>query len=378
MLISIVTLFMPLRRNRPNSFDSGGRLVGMDIRRSLVNHAPLRRRPHVMLTRMLDRVTPDTEVAEPVEELERRVAEILGKPKALFFPTGTMTQQVALRIHAERTGRRAFIAHQQNHLVLWEEHGYSVVHGLRFAAAGDRERPLTLDDLGTVGERPGVLLLELPQRGIGGFLPTWDDLCAQVAWAKERGAATHLDGARLWEAQPFYDRPHADIAGLFDTVYVSLYKGLEGVRGGMLAGDEDLIAEATVWRTRLGGAIPDAWPLALAALIGLDELPARMALFRDHAVAIAAALVADGTVAVLPDPPQTPLFHVLLPVGAEAAIRASQDMIAERGVQVLSYARGESLPDRSRFEITVGENAMEFTPDEVVAAIRELVERARA
>ena len=74
------------------------------------------------------------------------------------------------------------------------------------------------------------MLLELPQRELGGTLPTWDELVAQVTWARERGAAVHLDGARLWEATPFYDQSYdkslANIAALFDTIYVSFYKGL--------------------------------------------------------------------------------------------------------------------------------------------------------
>ncbi|MPZ84085.1 MAG: threonine aldolase [Actinophytocola sp.] len=350
-----------------------------DIRRSLVNHAPLRRRPHVMLRRMIDWLPPDTPLwgdDAPVAQLERRVADLLGKPKALFFPTGTMAQQVALRIHAERTGRRAFVAHPQNHLDLWEQHGYAAVHGLRFLAAGDRNRLLTLDDLAAVGEQVSALLIELPQREIGGLLPTWDDLVAQVEWAHDLGAAAHLDGARLWEAQPYYDRPHAGIAALFDTVYVSLYKGLEGVRGAVLAGAEDVVGEAAVWRRRLGGAIPDAWPLAVAALIGLDEQLGRMPAFRDHAVEVAGAITADGVATVLPDPPQTPMFHVHLPVSPDAAKRARDDMIEAHGVQVFSYAASQPRPDRSAFELSIGENAMDFTPDEVAALIRELVKRA--
>ena len=347
------------------------------MKRSLVNHALSRRVPHIMLRRMLDRVSADTSATDPVEEVERRVAELLGKPRALFFPTGTMAQQVALRIHAERTGRHAFTGHQTNHLVLWEQQGYSAVHGLRYVPAGDAHSPLTREHLDDVGERPAALLLELPQREIGGLLPSWDELGEQVRWASDRGAAAHLDGARLWEAQPFYGRPHAEIAGLFDSVYVSLYKGLGGVRGAVLAGDDDLVAEAAVWRQRLGGAVPDAWPLALAALVGLDELPARMSEFRDHALAIAAALTADGTATVHPDPPQTPMFHLHLPVGAEAATRAAKEMLDEQGVQVLVRAQSQPLPNRSRCEVNVGENAMDFTPDEVVALVVELVERAR-
>jgi threonine aldolase len=73
--------------------------------------------------------------------------------------------------------------------------------------------------------------LELPQREIGGLLPEWDDLVAQAAWTRERGIALHLDGARLWEAAPFYERSYAEIAGLFDSVYVSFYKGLGALAG---------------------------------------------------------------------------------------------------------------------------------------------------
>jgi threonine aldolase len=347
-----------------------------DIRRSLVNHSPLRRKPIAVLRRMLDWLPEDTELYgddAPTAQLERRLADVLGKPKALFFPSGTMAQQVALRVHAERTGRRAFVAHAMTHLDLWEERGYAAVHGLRFVAAGDRHEPLSLDALRQVGERPAALLIELPQREIGGLLPSWDDLVAQVEWAHERGAAAHLDGARIWETQPFYDRPHAEIAGLFDTVYTSLYKGLEGVRGAVLAGPDDVLAEAEVWRRRLGGAIPDAWPLAVAALIGLESVPARMPAFRDHAVAIARALTADGVATVRPDPPQTPLFHVHLPVAPDAADRAGAELLAARGIQLFTRVQTDPLPGRCKFEVSVGETAMDFAPDEVAALVRELV-----
>lgn len=352
-----------------------------DIRRSLVSHAPLRRRPHVMLRRLLDHLPPDTPLYgedAPVARLERRMAELLGKPKALFFPTGTMAQQVALRIHAERIGRHAFTAHPLNHLDKWEQRGYAVVHGLRYQPAGDENLPLTRAALDEVREPVDALVIELPQRSLGGTLPTWDELAEQVGWAHERGAAAHLDGARLWEAQPYYDRPHAEIAALFDTVYVSLYKGLEGVRGAVLAGQADVIDQAEVWRQRLGGAIPDAWPLAAAALLGLDEVLPRMPAFRDHAVAVAAAVNAGGAATVVPDPPLTPLFHVLLPVPAAAARRARDELLAETGVQVFTHVGTESVPDRCRFEITVSENAMEFTPAEVADLIGDLVARAKS
>ncbi len=343
-----------------------------EIRRSLVHHSRLRRDPHAVLRRMLDRVPPGTRPEEPTEELERRIADLLGTPAALFFPSGTMAQQAALRVHAERTGRRTFAAHPQCHLAVWEEEGYNAVHHLRHRAVGDHADLITLDDLAEVREPLAALLLELPQRDIGGLLPTWDDLVAQTGWARERGAAAHMDGARLWEAQTYYDRPFAEIAGLFDTIYVSLYKGLEGVRGAVLAGDRATIDAASVWRRRLGGATPDTWPLAVTALIGLDEVLPRMAEFRDHAVAIAAAVNADGYATTRPRVPQTPLFHVHVPAPKATVAAAAKRILAETGVELPPRPRASLDPARCSIELTIGIASLDFTPREVAELIRQL------
>jgi threonine aldolase len=351
------------------------------IRRSLFLHAPIHRMPRAVLRQLLDQVDEETPPAGPdgpVARLERRITDLLGTESALFFPTGTMAQQVALRIHAERRGRLGFAAHPQSHLDVWEARGYQAVHGLRFHPAGDRHRLMTATDLAAIGAPLAAVVWELPQRDIGGQLPEWAELCAQVADVRARGAAAHLDGARLWEAQTYYRRPFPDIAGLFDTVYVSLYKALFGVRGAVLAADAATIAEAAVWRTRLGGNIHDAWPLALAALAGLDTLLPRMPAFAEHAIAIATAINADGVALAWPAPPQTPLFHVHLPAGAAAVERAGAEMIADHGTQLFSRVHTAPEPGRSSFEITVGENTMAFTPDEVVALLHELLDRARS
>jgi threonine aldolase len=264
----------------------------------------------------------------------------------------------------------------QSHLAVGEEHGYSVVHGLRFHAVGDRHEPMTLSSLRQVGEPLAAVLWELPQRDIGGELPTWEELEEQVDWAGQRGAAVHLDGARLWEAQTYYERPFAEIAGLFDSVYVSLYKGLEGVRGAVLAADAETIAAASVWLTRLGGAIPEAWPLAAVALLGLDDVLPRMAEFRDHAVALATAINADGVASTVPNPPKTPLFHVHLPAPKAAVEQAGAELVAEHGIQLFGTVRSSPDNRRCSFEVVVGENAMDFTPEVVVELIGELVKRA--
>jgi threonine aldolase len=351
------------------------------VRRSLFLHAPIRRRPRAVLERMLalvDDDTPPDGPDGPVAVLERRMADLLGKEAALFFPSGTMAQQVALRAHAEWSGRRAFAAHPQSHLDLWEEQGYNAVHGLWFHRTGDPYELMTAGDLAAIGEPLAAVVWELPQRDLGGLLPEWDDLRDQVAVARAAGAAAHLDGARLWEAQTYYRRPLEEIAALFDTVYVSLYKSLQGARGAVLATDAATAATARTWRQRLGGGIDDAWPLALAALVGLDTLAPRMPAYRDHAIAIAAAVNADGAARAYPDPPQTPIFHVHLPAPRRAVEKAGAAMLAERGIQLYGRVRSGPDPSRCSFEVTVGENAMDFTPGEVVTLLHELLKRAGA
>lgn len=347
----------------------------MDIRRSLSQHSGPRKSPHEVLGRLAQWVTPGTRPEDPVRELEERVADLLGKPRALFFPSGTMAQQVALRVHAERTGRRAFAGHPQTHLHVWENQGYNALHGLRFHPVGDRNELFGLDDLKAVGEPLAAVVFELPQRDIGGLLPSFADLAAQAGWARESGAAAHCDGARLWEAQTGYDATFAEIAALFDTVYVSLYKGLEGVRGAVLAGDADTIGHAAVWRRRMGGAIADAWPLAAIALMGMDVNLPRMAEFKQHAQALAEAINADGFAHTTPRTPATPLFHVHLPMSRADAQTAAQHLLEETGVRLFLYARSNPDPGRCSFEVSVGISGLEFTPSEIVELIRGLPSR---
>jgi threonine aldolase len=351
--------------------------------RSLSLHAVSRRTPPRVLQAMLDRVAAGDEpdvygVGGAVTRLEDRVAELLGKEAAVLMPTGSMATQVALRLHADARSCRTVAFHPRAHIEVHERKGYAVVHGLTGHLLGDADRLVTPDDLLEVREPLAAMLLELPQRDLGGLLPEWDDLVAQTAWARERGIATHMDGARLWEAQPYYGRPHAEIAALFDTVYVSLYKGLEGLAGALLAGPADHVAQAREWRARLGGQLHNAWPLAVTAEIGLDNLVPRMPAFWARARELAAAMAAVPGVEVVPDPPQTPLFHVLVHAPKADLERAHAQLVAERGVEFFRYARTTTSPRWSRFELTVGENAMAFDVEEVRDVMTELVSAARS
>lgn len=305
--------------------------------------------------------------------LEEEVRKLLGKPAAVFMPSGTMIQQIALRIHADRHNRRVVAFHPTCHLELHEDKAYQRLHGLIGRPVGDGRSLLTLVDLEAVREPLAALLIELPQREIGGQLPAWEDLVAQIAWAHDNGAAVHLDGARLWECGPFYGRPLSEIAGLFDTVYVSFYKGLGGTAGGMLLGDEDIIAEAHDWRHRHGGTLYNLWPYAAAGLAGLRLRLPRIGAYVEHAQAIAAALSEIDGVEVVPDPPETPMMHIHLrttPADFTAGVRR---LATEERLWAFGGSASTDTPGFRRVELYAGDATLALTPQEVAAAVRALL-----
>ncbi len=336
------------------------------------------RAPGQVLAKLTGRVAAGEGEDDAVPRVEVRIAELLGKPAAAMFPTGTMAQQVAMRVHADRRGIRTVAFHPQCHLEVHEEKGYSAVHGLTGRLVGDPFELINLTTLTEVREPIAALLLELPQRDLGGQLPEWDDLVAQTEWARGAGAAVHMDGARLWEAQPFYDRSHAEIAALFDTVYVSLYKGLMGISGAVLAGEVDVINHATVWRNRLGGDVSRNWPMAMLAERGLTELLPRMPEFADRARKISALLSQIPGVHIVPDPPQTPMFHLHFDAPPQAVAAAAQQLREEGTLAPPRYVRPSSSPWQCSVEITVSEQLDEVTDTEIGDLFTELLARARA
>jgi threonine aldolase len=313
---------------------------------------------------------------ERIERLEQQVAKLLGKEGVVFMPSGTMAQQIALRIWSERRGSRTVAFHPTCHLELHEQKGYQLLHGLHGRLVGDPNRLITVADLDSIHERVAVLLLELPQREIGGLLPDWDDLVAQTAWARERGIALHLDGARLWEAAPFYERSYAEVADLFDSVYVSFYKGLGGLAGAALAGDAPLIAEARVWQRRHGGTVVTLHPFVVSAELALAERVSRIPAYLEHARALAAALATVDGMEVVPDPPQTPLFHILLRGERERLTDSALSVAEERRVFLFAHVDSTTSPSWQRHEVMVGDVTLLLEPGEVRDLYTEILARA--
>ncbi|EMD00868.1 hypothetical protein BAUCODRAFT_187359 [Baudoinia panamericana UAMH 10762] len=198
------------------------------------------------------------------QHFEHHIANFLGKKHALFFVTGVQAQLAALKIYCDRAGRQIAAWHISSHLESAEERSFEALYSLRRVLLGsDPEALPTLDEIKKVlelpeTERPAVVVIEVPNRVLGCKTYTFEQLARISHFCKEAGVALHMDGARLWEIEPYYNatagKSFIDVVSLFDTVYVSFYKALRGITGAMLVSDdESMIDEAKVWQRRAGG-----------------------------------------------------------------------------------------------------------------------------
>jgi threonine aldolase len=314
-----------------------------------------------------------------VAELERRVAELLGKPAAVFFPTGTMAQQVALRCWARRRGSQVVAAHPLFHLETHERRAYRRLTGLDAVWPTVANRLPTAAELAEFEEPFGVLMIELPLRAAGFVLPEWSELTELVAAARRRGAAVHLDGARLWESAAHYNRPLAQLAALGDSFYVSFYKALGGLSGAVLAGDAELVREAVGWRHRYGGLVYQQWPAALSALAALNRelprLPGYLAQARTIADGLRTVLPAVPGGRLHPDPPQTHQFQLLLPYSPERLAEATLRHAELSGDALFGSWWETGLPGLSMTEVTALTPALCWSAEQVADSFRGFLGR---
>jgi threonine aldolase len=228
-----------------------------------------------------------------VNELQRRMAAILGKEAALFLPTATMANQIALRTQT-RPGN-VVLAEERTHALIYEAGGAAVHSGLvmtglsgsggRISVEQIREQVATTDFLQPVG----AVVLENTHRSAGGRVWPVDEFADVAAAAHELGLTVHLDGARLFNASVAAGVPPSAWARHADSVTVCFSKGLGCPLGAILAGSSDFIERAWEGKFLFGGALRQAGVVAAAMLYALDHNVDRLA--EDHA---RARRLADG------------------------------------------------------------------------------------
>jgi threonine aldolase len=210
-------------------------------------------------------------------ELQRRMAELLGHEAALFFPTATMANQVALRT-VSRPGCKV-VAEELTHVLIWEWGGPAIHSGLAMhGVVAEAGRPTVeqIEELDTFG--PGsVLVLENTHNSSGGRVWPLEEFRAVAGAARERGAAVHLDGARLFNAAVGAGLEPAAWGTLADTVTVCFSKGLGCPFGAILAGSAEVIERAWEGKFLLGGALRQSGVAAAAMLYALDHHVERLA-----------------------------------------------------------------------------------------------------
>ncbi|MEH6634563.1 MAG: beta-eliminating lyase-related protein [Halioglobus sp.] len=297
---------------------------------------------------------------ELIESFETEIATLLGKESAVFLPSGTMAQCIALRVWADLAGSRSVGFHASSHLELHEHNAYETLYGLNSVLLGAPDRVVTLADLESVDSKLAAVLLELPMREIGGQLPNWQQLSAQSQWAREQGIALHMDGARLWQCPAYYGRDMAEIAALFDSVYVSFYKDIGGIAGSVLAGSADFIASARIWIRRAGGNLYALYPYVLSARAGMERNLAAMPECIRSASWLAAYLNQFDGVATLPLQPPTNLFHLQVPCDPSRLVEYACDWSERHKVFLLPLPRAHSD----------GHSIMEFSMGQAVQAQR--------
>ncbi len=312
-----------------------------------------------------------------VNLLERRAAETFGREAALFVPTGTMGNQVAIR--ALTQPGQEVIAESRAHILDYEMATTAVFSGCLIRAVPTERGILTWKDIeqaivprGAFRAATGLIEIENTANLAGGRCTRLEVLDEIVAGAKDRKLPTHLDGARIFNAAVFLGVDVKTLTRGFDTVMFCLSKGLGAPVGSMLVGSEELVAKARIYRKAMGGGTRQAGVLAAAGLMALEEGPKRLA--EDHANArlLAESLAHTEGVAIDLASVETNIVIFRLSAGQGAAELAAR--LKQRGVLAGAFQRDAvrlvTHRDVSRKDCI---DAAEVLTDEIAASIKKPV-----
>lgn len=280
-----------------------------------------------------------------VAALEARVALLLGKEAGLFVPSGTMSNQLAVRVHT-RAGDE-IVAHEGCHIHNYESGAPAALWGVTVRAIGSADGTLPAEALAAAIRQTDdphiantrLVCLENTHNGAGGVVLPQGHVEAVAAVARSRGLALHLDGARLMNAAVATGVAAAELASPFDTVSLCLSKGLGAPVGSVLAGPAGLIRAARRWRKMLGGGMRQAGIIAAAGLWAIDHHVERLADDHRRARALAKAVVGLPGIAVDLASVQTNIIYMKVdpahPMGAdEGGAPALVGRLRDRGLLV--------------------------------------------
>jgi threonine aldolase len=277
-----------------------------------------------------------------VQGLERRVAEMLGKPAALFVSSGTMGNQIGVRLHCQPG--EEFLCDAGCHIYNYEQGAYAQLFGLAARPIATPDGVLTVEHLEDQVRRDNVhyaltklvCLENTHNRGAGRVLP-YDGVKGICAWAAGEGLARHLDGARLFNAVVATGIAASEWASHFDTVSVCFSKGLGAPVGSAIVGSEEQIERARRHRKAMGGGMRQVGIIAAAALYALEHNIDRLA--EDHAKARMIADAVEETDGLALDPPHADTNIVIFRVEQELGTAAALcERLRERGVLMMPFA----------------------------------------
>ncbi len=304
-----------------------------------------------------------------IEDFEAEVGKILGKDKSLFMPSGTMAQAMALRMWCDKKNNPNIGLHPSSHLERHEEKSYMHLHNLKGHLLGKEDRVLSLQDILNVNEKLAAVIIELPQRESGGLLPSWSELKEISQWCKNNEVIFHLDGARLWECGPYFEKSYSEICALFDSVYVSFYKGLGGMGGAILSGPEDFIQEAKVWQRRLGGNLITLYPYVVSARKALRTRLNKMQDYHTKAKEVAALLSTIKNITIKPLFPQSNMMHIFFEGSTEQFEKNSLKVAQEDKVYVF-----RKLQSGGKYELSVGDALLDMSNEEIYKIMKKIAE----
>ena len=300
-----------------------------------------------------------------VGELEVKVAAALGKEFAVWLPTGTLANHMAVRLLAGE--RRRVLVQSESHLFNDCGDCCQTLSGLHLVPLAAGQASFTVDQVVAEAERGstgrvnvpvGAIQIETPVRRRSGEVFDFGEMERISAWARERKIGMHLDGARLYMASAYSGIPVAEYARLFDTVYVSMCKYFNAASGAMLAGPRSLLENLFHARRMFGGGLSHAWPFAAVANHYFDGFSDRYRLAVKVSEQVIAGLEQDGRFEISRIQNGTNLFRMRLRQGDP---KRFQERLRSGGVMV-----GD--PVNGRFVISVNETWNRASASAILAA----------